>query len=120
MIYLHVHTDKLATTILPFFLTAAEFYGCPDVVVSDHGAESFLIQYVNHIAKLEWQVSTGREQEREAFHHTQSVHNQPVEKFWVEPNVRITHPFLVRRVLGLARAPYTLDACARCATYSGS
>lgn len=89
-IYLTVGTDKLAVTVLPSYLAAAAVYGCPDRLISDHGAESALLLYANHVAMLAWQKATGRASERTAFHLTQSVHNQPVETFWREPNNRIT------------------------------
>ncbi len=64
----------------------------------DHGAESFLLSFINHETMLVWEQSTGQVATEPAFLFTQSVHNQPVEKFWCEPNSRITRPMLVRMV----------------------
>jgi hypothetical protein len=88
--WLNVHTSKRPEVILPFYLGAAEKHGCPDVIVADHGPESALIAYVNLVAKRDWEQSSGQAVDRPAVHWTKSVHNQPVEKFWIEPNTRIT------------------------------
>ena len=105
VIYFEPHTDKLATTILPFYLEAAATYGCPDTVVSDYGAESALIAFVNHAAKEQWEASTGLSSTRRAYHFTKSVHNVRVERFWNEPNTRITWPMIVRAAALAALAP---------------
>ncbi len=101
VIYLQVQTDKLAITVLRHFLAMASALGCPDVVVCDYGMESALICYVMVKARLEWARTAPPEAvaavPEQPFHPTKSVHNQPVEKFWIEPNARVTGPITVRR-----------------------
>ena len=96
VIYLSVGTNKLATTPLPFLLEVARERGLPDVISADHGPESALLLFVNIEGKKLKELESGMAIERPAFHFCQSVHNQSVEKFWIETNSRITALVKVR------------------------
>ena len=79
-------------------------------MVADYGAESALIAYVNEAAKSHWEASTGLSSERPGHIWTKSVHNIQVERFWGEPNTRITKPMIVRAAPGPLRANLVLVA----------
>lgn len=95
--YLGVITNKLAPSVVPFFPKACRENGCPNLITSDLGFESAVVLHINHHAMLKWERDTGMVSERPAFHFCKSVNNQTVEQFWIETNVRIRTPTLVRK-----------------------
>ena len=73
-------------------------------MVSDYGNETACIAFVNLAAKDDWEQMTGLSTERPANTFTKSVHNVQVERFWGEPNNRITKPTIVRAASRAQRA----------------
>lgn len=75
IIYLKCTTSMTASTIIPFFATAAVQYGLPSRVRSDFGYENLFVAMVMNAIRGINRGShlTGR-----------SVHNQRIERLWLD------------------------------------
>lgn len=75
------------------FNEAQKKYGMPGTMVFDKGSENVVISFACHHARQVAMLNS-EQTNRPAAYPTTSQHNIPIEKFWIESNVRVCMPIV--------------------------